>query len=455
MRAFFAARALLPSGWAHDIRLDVEPTGIIAAVNADASRAGSERLAGPVLPGLVNLHCHAFQRAMAGLAESGGDARANFWGWRDRMYGLAARLTPEAIEAIAAQCYVELLKGGFTSVCEFHYLHNDPAGQPYANPAETSERIIAAATTTGVGLTLLPVLYMTSDFGGAALKPEQRRFAGSPDRLLQTVERLSAAHPHTRFGIAPHSLRAVPPPALAECMRAMDRFDVTAPIHIHVAEQTKEVDDCLAWSGRRPVEWLLEHHALSKRWCLVHATHTNDDEIDALARSGSVAGLCPTTEANLGDGLFPLARYLASQGTFGIGSDSNISVSAIEELRWLEYGQRLAHRRRAIAATETTPSTGLALYQAAAAGGARASGRPTAGLAPGERADFLVLDSNSPFLVDKKDETLIDALIFAGNANPIRDVFVGGERIVAEGRHRNEEAIFRDFRRALAGLGES
>ena len=450
MSAFFAAAAWLPTGWATEVRVEVDAAGAIVAAEAGALPNGAERLRGPVLPALCDLHCHAFQRAMAGLAErrSGGDD--SFWTWREAMYALVARLEPDDIEAIAAQLYVEALKGGFTSVCEFHYLHHDPAGAAYANPAETSERIVAAATAAGIGLTLLPVLYMTADFGGAPPQSAQRRFLGTPDRIVAMIAALRAAHPAVRFGLAPHSLRAVPPDALSDALDALAALDATAPIHIHVAEQEREVVDCVAWSGRRPVEWLLDRHAVDARWCLVHATHMTDAETDALAGSGAVAGLCPTTEANLGDGVFPLARYLQRDGAFGIGSDSNVSVSAIEELRMLEYGQRLVHRRRSIAATPFSPSTGETLYRAALVGGARASGRRIGGLAPGERADFVVLDPDAPALAERPSAALLDAFIFAGNANPVRDVFVGGRRVVADGRHPDEARIFAAFRRAIA-----
>ncbi len=450
MSAFFAAAAWLPTGWATEVRVEVDAAGAIVAAKAGALPNGAERLRGPVLPALCDLHCHAFQRAMAGLAERRSGSDDSFWTWREAMYALVARLEPDDIEAIAAQLYVEALKGGFTSVCEFHYLHHDPAGAAYANPAETSERIVAAATAAGIGLTLLPVLYMTADFGGAPPQSAQRRFLGTPDRIVAMIAALRAAHPAVRFGLAPHSLRAVPPDALSDALDALAALDATAPIHIHVAEQEREVADCVAWSGRRPVEWLLDRHAVDARWCLVHATHMTDAETDALAGSGAVAGLCPTTEANLGDGVFPLARYLQRDGAFGIGSDSNVSVSAIEELRMLEYGQRLVHRRRSIAATPFSPSTGETLYRAALVGGARASGRRIGGLAPGERADFVVLDPDAPALAERPSEALLDAFIFAGNANPVRDVFVGGRRVVADGRHPDEARIFAAFRRAIA-----
>jgi formimidoylglutamate deiminase len=452
MNVLHAPEALLPSGWARDVRIEVDEAGLIASVAAQARATGAVRLRGPVLPGLADVHCHAFQRAMAGLTEHASSHADTFWSWREVMYRFLAQLTPDDVEAIAAQLYVELLKGGYTSVCEFHYLHHDPAGRPYANPAEMSERIIAAAAATGVALTLLPVLYMTSNFGGEPPTPGQRRFIGTPDAIVAMIATLRKGHPDTRFGLAPHSLRAVPPDALAAAMHALDAVDPTAPIHIHAAEQEKEVADCVAWSGRRPVEWLLDQQGLSARWCVVHATHLSDVETAAFAASGAVAGLCPTTEGNLGDGLFPLARYLERGGRLGIGTDSNVSVSVIEELRWLEYGQRLAERRRSVAATAASPSPGATLYRAALAGGAAASGRPTGAIAPGRRADLLVLDPDAPFLIGRAGDALLDALVFGGNANPICDVYVGGRAAVVGGRHAAEAAIFARFRRALARL---
>ena len=449
MSAFFADLALLPGGWAKNVRLEVEANGSLSAVAPDAVAEGAVRLAGPVLPGICDLHCHAFQRAMAGLTERRSATADSFWTWRDVMYRFAARLTPDDLEAIAAQLYIELLKGGYTAVCEFHYVHNDADGRPFANRAEMSHRLARAATRAGIGLTLLPVLYQTANFGGIAPHEGQRRFITTVDQFLEIVQALrglAAAAANVRVGIAPHSLRAVPPEALAEAVRGLDAIDGTAPIHIHIAEQTKEVDDCLAWSGQRPVEWLLAHQAVSPRWCLVHATHLTDGETRVLARSGAVAGLCPTTEANLGDGFFPLPAFLAHGGAFGVGSDSNVSTAALEELRWLEYGQRLLHRRRNVTASVAIPSPGLALYQGAVAGGAMASGRSIAGLSAGQRADFLVIDADTPFLCGRGPAELADAIVFGGNVNPIRDVFVGGKQVIDQARHAHEESVEATYR---------
>ncbi|MFQ6018586.1 MAG: formimidoylglutamate deiminase, partial [Kiloniellaceae bacterium] len=384
--ALFAAHALLPGGWARDVLFEISACGSLAAVTPDAAPGPAPRAKGPVLPGMPNLHSHAFQRAMAGLAERAGPGDDSFWTWREAMYGLVRALTPEQLEAIAAQLYVEMLKSGYTAVGEFHYLHHDPAGRPYADLAEMSRRVIAAAGAAGIGITLLPVLYGYGGFGGAPADEGQRRFLNDPERVLKLVEALLADHrddPRAAVGIAPHSLRAVTPDTLAVALAGLDALDKQAPVHIHVAEQNKEVHDCIEWSGERPVEWLLGNVELGPRWCLIHATHMTEEETARLARSDAVAGLCPTTEANLGDGVFPAPAYLAAGGAFGIGSDSHVSVSPIEELRWLEYGQRLIHRRRnLLAGGAAAPSVGALLYRGALGGGARALGRPIGRLAP-------------------------------------------------------------------------
>lgn len=457
-----AAAALLPDGWAPDVLLEIGVDGSLAGVTPDAAALPAAKHAvlanGPVLPGMPNLHSHAFQRAMAGLTERAGQGGAaaedSFWRWRQVMYGFVERLTPQLVEAIAAQLYVEMLKAGFTAVAEFHYLHHDQEGQPFADPAEMSERVLEAARHTGIGITHLPVLYAQGGFGGQPPKPGQRRFLHSLDAYARLIEGLASRHradPQFRLGIAPHSLRAVTPELLRDAVAALDALDPAAPIHIHIAEQTLEVEDCIAWSGQRPVEWLLGNQPVGPRWCLVHATHMTEAETQGLARSGAVAGLCPTTEANLGDGFFPAGPYLAGGGAIGIGSDSHISVSPPEELRWLEYGQRLLQRRRNRLAGPSG-SVGADLYRAALAGGATALGRPVGRLAVGARADLLVLDADHPVLCGKAGDTLIDALVFAGNSNPVRDVMVGGRWVVEAGHHYAEEAVLARFRTAMAAL---
>ncbi len=454
--SLFAAQALLPEGWARNVLFLFGPDGGLVTVTPDSEPGDAPRAAGAVVPGMANLHSHAFQRAMAGLTERAGPGEDSFWTWRDLMYGFVRRLTPQQVEAIAAQLYIEMLKAGYTAVGEFHYLHHDPQGTPYADPGEMSKRVIAAAGATGIGITHLPVLYGYSDFGGQAAGEGQRRFLHRPDAFLRLVESLIAAHrgdPQVRIGIAPHSLRAVTAETLNAAVRGLNTLDDSAPIHIHIAEQQKEVHDCIAWCGERPVEWLLRRALPDARWCLVHATHITEEEAVRMAACGAVAGLCPTTEANLGDGVFPAPGFLAAGGGFGIGSDSHISVSAVEELRWLEYGQRLTLRRRnVLSGGADAPSVGAFLFKRALAGGAQALGRPIGRLAPGCRADLLVLDDTQASLAGKSGDVLLDAVVFAGNENAARDVMVGGRWVVREGHHADEAEVLRRYREVLAAL---
>ncbi len=455
MTTLFAETALLPTGWAANVSFDIADNGDLAAVTANSKPGHAERLSGPVIPGMANLHSHAFQRAMAGLAERAGPSDDSFWTWRQVMYGFVDRLSSDAMEAIAAQLYVEMLKAGYTAVGEFHYLHHGPDGSPHDDPTETSRRIIAAARATGIGLTHLPVLYAHGGFGGEPAAAGQQRFLHGGDDFMALVEGLTRDHAHDRqirIGMALHSLRAVTPELMAETTTALDALDGAAPIHIHIAEQQREVDDCLAWSGARPVQWLLDNAAVSRRWCLVHATHMTGDETLALARSGAVAGLCPTTEANLGDGLFPLFAYVAAGGALGIGSDSHVSISPVEELRWLEYGQRLKVERRNIMPVGESGSVGAALWRAALAGGARALARPIGALEPGARADLLVLDGDHPQLAGRQGDVLLDSLVFSGNTNSIDHVMVGGRWLVRDGHHHDEDKIAENYRKAIAAL---
>ncbi|RMD64302.1 MAG: formimidoylglutamate deiminase [Alphaproteobacteria bacterium] len=456
----FAAQALLPEGWARDVLFEFAADGTISAVHRDATEPQAQaapRAAGPVIPGMPNLHSHAFQRAMAGLSERASPADDDFWTWRALMYAFVARLNPAQVEAIATQLYIEMLKAGYTGVGEFHYLHHQPDGVPYADPAEMSQAIMAAADAAGIGLTHLPVFYEAGDFGGAPPTHEgQRRFLNDPDRFLRLIEAARAAaggDPQVRIGIAPHSLRAVTQGGLTHVLTGLENLDPTAPVHIHIAEQAKEVRDCIAWCGARPVEWLLDNVALDRRWCLVHATHMSEEETRRVAASGVVAGLCPTTEANLGDGVFPAPGFLAAGGRIGIGSDSHVSVSPIEELRWLEYGQRLTlQRRNVLAGGRGGVSVGARLYMAAVAGGAQALGRPIGRLAAGGRADLVVLDDTLPTLVGRCEDVLLDAVVFAGNVNPVRDVMVGARWVVREGYHPREEAALAAYRSVVAEL---
>ena len=454
----FAEKAFLPDGWAENVLLEVDAQGNLGRIARGAAPGGATRLAGPLLPGMPNLHSHAFQRAIAGLGEHAEDGARDdsFWTWREVMYRFVARLTPEQVAAIASQLYVEMLKAGYTAVGEFHYLHHGPDGHPYDDVAEMSRRTVAAAQATGIGITQLPVLYGYGGFGAQPAGEGQRRFLNDPNRLLRIVEVLQKSHeddPQVRIGLAPHSLRAVTLETLDEVVRGITARDGTAPIHLHIAEQIKEVEDCLAWSGQRPVEWLLAHCPPDRRWCLIHATHMSADETAAFAATGAVAGLCPTTEANLGDGLFSAVDYMGAGGVWGIGSDSHISVSPIEELRWFEYGERLARRKRNVLAGEgAAASLGYRLYSDALAGGAQALGRPIGALETGRRADLVVLDPASPALCEMPAERLLDAMIFAGNRNPVRDVMVGGDWVVCEGAHKDERKVLADYRAVVGAL---
>jgi formimidoylglutamate deiminase len=449
--SLFARHALLPDGWAEQVRLTWDAGGTLTEVRAGAAADGATAVQW-VVPGMVNLHSHAFQRAMAGLAETAGDSEDSFWTWRELMYGFAGRITPEQLEAVAAQLFVDCLRHGYTSVCEFHYLHRDPDGRQYAAPADMAARVASAAQATGMGLTMLPVLYSHGGFGGQALGERQRRFDSGVDEVLAIVEALAPLRSgQFETGAAPHSLRAAALPQIAELAAALP---AGRPLHIHIAEQQAEIDACLAAHGRRPVDLLLEHAPVDARWCLVHATHVTEEEVAGIAASGAVAGLCPSTEANLGDGLFPLAPFIAAGGRFGIGSDSHVGTSPVEELRWLEYGQRLRAQRRNIAVSARQKNVGDLLWQQALLGGAQASGRPVGALALGRRADLLVLDSDHPNLAGARASEILGLLIFAGNDNLVRDVLVGGRWVVRAGRHAEQDAIARRYLAALTQLRE-
>ena len=438
--ALFARHALLPAGWARDVLLQWDATGSLCAVVPGSQRPPAiQEAAGPVLPGMPNLHSHAFQRAFGGLTEYRGQPQDSFWSWRSLMYRFAAAITPDQLEAIATGLYVEMLEAGYTSVCEFHYLHHDVHGRPYADDAELSQRLLRAAARAGIGLTLLPVLYQASGFGGTPPREDQRRFIRSTDSMLRLLERLrpQCQAQGVRLGLAPHSLRAVPPESLAQCVAGLTALDATAPIHIHVAEQTAEVDACIAWSGQRPVEWLLDHAQVNERWCLVHATHMAPAESERAARSSAVAGLCPTTEANLGDGIFDAGTWRAAGGRWGVGSDSHATVNAAEELLMLEYSQRLAGRQRNVLASEQHGFVATAMTLEAVAGGAQASGRAVAGLAAGQQADFVVLDANHPLLQGlPSPDAMLSAHVFASHRqSAIAAVWVAGRPLVTAGSH--------------------
>ena len=452
---YYAENALLPSGWARNVRIGIDARGDIASVRPDASAGGAARLAGPVLPGMASLHSHAFQRAMAGMAEMRGAADDDFWSWRELMYKFVARLTPKQAAAIARFVYIEMLKSGYTAVAEFHYVHHDADGKRYANVAEMSLTHVAAARDAGIAITMLPVLYTYANFGAAPLGPRQQRFRTDPAAVLSIVEAVRRAAPEdrdVRAGVAPHSLRAVDLDGMQDLLAGLASIDPQAPVHIHAAEQTREVEDSIAFSGKRPVEWLLEHLPVDRRWCLVHATHLTEAETRGLAQSGAVAGLCPTTEGNLGDGIFPLPQFRAAGGRFGIGGDSHVSRNPFEELRLLEYVQRLVLRRRNVSSGQVSAGVGTTLWLEAAAGGAQAVGRAMGAIAPGNRADLVVLDASRPDLAGRSGDNIANAAVFSGNGGFVRDVMVGGRWQVREGRHPREGQASADYVKAVKDL---
>lgn len=448
--AIFAEQALLPDGWQGNVRI-ATGAGRIIAVETSASPQASDERHAILIPGMPNLHSHAFQRGMAGLAELRGPSADSFWSWREVMYRFALSMTPDQVEAVAAQLYVEMLEAGFSRVGEFHYLHHDRDGRPYANIAEMAERIAAATGETGIGLTLLPVFYAHSAFGGAVPNEGQRRFINDVERfgrLLEKSRESVSKLEQAVVGVAPHSLRA----ATLDELNAIATMAPDGPIHIHVAEQVKEVEDCVAWSGKRPVELLLDHANVDKRWCLIHATHMTEAETVAMARSGAIAGLCPITEANLGDGTFAAPLFIEHGGRFGVGSDSNVLIGLPDELRQLEYSQRLAHRARNVLA-RAGGSTGLALFDAALDGGSAALGAAPSAIAVGGPADLVSLDASHPSLAGKAGDAILDAWIFA-NGSKVDCVWVHGKKQVSGGRHAKREAVAKRFRAVMTALSQ-
>ena len=440
----FAENILTPEGWKAKARFAIQDDRIAGLAFDQIPQPGDERHA-IIVPAIANVHSHAFQRAMAGLAERRGPASDNFWSWREVMYRFTFAIEPDEAEAIAAELYMEMLEAGFSRVGEFHYLHNDKDGSHYGNIGEMAERIAAATSETGIGLTLLPVFYAHSNFGGAEPNNGQRRFIHNRDsfaRLMDAAAQIVAGMDGAVLGVAPHSLRAVTPEELHFAANLTG-----GPVHMHIAEQTKEVDDCRAWSGKRPVEWLLENTGVDARWCLIHATHMSDAETEGLARSGAVAGLCPVTEANLGDGIFPASRFLEAGGAFGVGSDSNVLIGLADELRQLEYAQRLGERARNVLASPGD-TTGRRLFDGALAGGAQAMGIE-AGIAEGKPASFFSLN-NSAALWLTGDQSL-DGFIFAGQLKP-DCVWANGVKQVEGGRHVKRTEIKTRFRRAMTAL---
>jgi len=447
-----ATAALLPEGWARDVVLDIGDDGVIANIERDAQAEGSERTAGPVIAAMPNLHSHAFQRALAGRTGRASSLHDDsFWTWRQAMYAFLERVDAEAFEAVTAQAYVEMAKSGYASVAEFHYVHHDPAGKPYGDPAELAWRVVAAARIAGLGLTLLPVFYAHAGFGGMPATAGQQRFVHTTDTFTHLYERLRQGADRHGYvlGVAPHSLRAVTPEEMGHVVRLAAPG---APVHIHAAEQTREVDDCYAWSQLRPVEWLLAHASLDARWCIVHATHMTEREVAALAASGAIVGLAPTTEADLGDGIFPGHAYLAVGGGFGVGSDSNTIIDPFAELRQFEWSQRTRARRRNVLGSAGDETIGTALWARAARGGAQAVAQPVGAIEVGRRADLVVLNPTDPALAGQVADDILDAAIFGPSRAPVRDVMAGGKWIVREGHHIAEEEIFARYRAALARI---
>ena len=461
---FFAPLAWLQGAWARDVLLSVDEAGQWSAITPNTSlseRQGATVLAGPVLPGVVNAHSHAFQRAMAGLTEqrgmsaSGGNVISDdFWSWRDRMYSVALRISPEQLEHIAALLYTELLAGGYTQVCEFHYLHNAQAGAPGAKPLDMSMALVRAAQRTGMGLTLLPTLYMRSGFGAAGLRDDQQRFASSAESIMRLVSDLQTNTrdlTHVNVGVAIHSLRAATPDAITELAAFAEQH--TLPVHLHIAEQMQEVKDCLSHTGQRPIEWLLNHLPVTPRWNLVHATHTTPAELQGVKQQGAAIVICPSTEANLGDGVFDYTGYASLGGHWSIGSDSHVTRCWSEELRALEYAQRLTQHQRNVAAhcsgsDNTQGSTAANLFEAALRGGHAATGRALGGLALGQRADFVVLDTAAPALLGVPDSHLLDALVFSSPDARPQAVFVAGRAVATQ----VQGTLARDFVQTMQAL---
>jgi len=466
--------AYLPQGWTRDALVTVSTEGIITAIDASATEPSDstpsatagptltyatpiERIDGIVIPGMPNAHSHAFQRAMAGSAEYRLSSRDSFWTWRHAMYALANRIRPEQLQLVATQLFVEMLKAWYTSVAEFHYLHRPGSGAPYAGANPLWEAIGNAAATAGIGLTFLPTLYQSSDFGGAALKPEQARFALETDTFLRGIEDRIGAERRggmstRRTGAAFHSLRAVPLDQLRRAALALRAIDSSMPVHIHVAEQSLEVSACKRATGRRPIELLLDQELLTQHWCVVHATHATAEELQGVAAAGATVCVSISTEANLGDGLFDTARFFKSSGRLCIGSDSQSTVNPAEELRWLEYQQRLRKKRRVVLASTSESHVGTRLWSGAALNGALALGQPVGAIAVGSRADWLVLDASHPAMAGAAADTALDRLLFAGADKAIRDVMVGGRWVVKDQQHAADDQLRGNFTSVMNDL---
>ncbi len=455
----WSASALLADGWSSNVEITVDEFGNIESIATDVPYQQGEKHS-LLIPGIGNVHSHAHQRAMSGLGERAGisadGSNDSFWTWRKVMYHYLERIQPEHLHRIASQLYLEMLKHGYTCVGEFQYLHHNLNGNAYDNPAEMSLQCLQAASDVGLGFTALPVLYRYGGFGDAEPLDGQKRFLNDAEGFVEIVRQLQKAcenNGNNSVGIAPHSLRAINQNLLNEVITQLG-IENLAAIHVHISEQTREVDDCLAWSSQRPVEWLFNHFNVDQQWCLIHATHLNSAEISAMADSGCVAGLCPTTEANLGDGFFNAIDYFSQAGKWAIGSDSHISIDPVEELRWLEYGQRLQTRNRNLLVSSQQRNTGRNLLDGAWQGAALACGRKIGRIETGYRADFISLDDSHSRLYGRKQDDLLDSWIFSGNENLVKDVYVGGRHIIQNGSHVNEASITEKYRHTLDQLAE-
>jgi len=455
IKKMWTASALLPDGWFESVEITLDEYGNITQVSTGKPYSDGERIE-VLIPGIPNVHSHAHQRAMAGLGERARETADSFWTWRKVMYHYLERIQPQHLFHISAQLYLEMLKAGYTCVGEFQYLHHDIEGQHYDNRAEMSLQCMQAAASVGLGFTALPVLYRYGGFGEADPLPGQKRFLNDGDDFVRIVNSLQTAtkdDANTSVGIAPHSLRAISRPLLKNVIDSLG-VDNLAAIHVHIAEQIKEVDDCRAWSQQRPVEWLFNHFDIDQNWCLIHATHMSEAETMTMAKSNCVAGLCPTTEANLGDGFFNAIDYFKANGRWAIGSDSHISIDPVEELRWLEYGQRLNTRNRNLLVSAQNSNTGRNLLDGVLKGGAQACGRKVGRIEAGYRADFVSLDAQQPRLYGRIQDELIDSWIFSGNVSLVESVYVGGKIVIDHGHHTHEETIAQNFRQTLDQLAD-
>ena len=452
------AKALTPSGWENNCVIELDQTGRIAAITKNNAGATDLSLNGMVIAGLPNLHSHAHQKAIAGLTEHRIAGQGDFWGWRDLMYRANAQLDPDQLQAVARYLYTGMLQSGYTSVAEFHYLHHQPNGSPYRDCSELSARLLEAASEVGIAITLLPVLYCRGGFNNEPVRDTQRRFANSPEsylKLLQACDSLCVGNPDRSVGFAAHSLRAVAPDLLSATLEDAGSLIKDIPVHIHVAEQAREVAECLALNGVRPVAWLYDHCDVTDQWCLIHATHVDSGELGRIVKSGATVGLCPTTEANLGDGIFPAAQFLRDGGRFGVGSDSQICTSPAEELRLLEYVQRLSLQRRTVMIPDDAGSNGRALITTAISGGAQALGEKSSGLVSGARGDLIEIDHKHSEFASRTPDQILDSWIFSGPNNAVRNVIVGGRHVVYDGIHPLRESASGRFRQVIAMLNNA